>query len=86
MMLERDGDTIVLADSPLVAAGRVKQIPGARHDSQRRVWRFPLSWATCVVARAVFGAELQVGPELATWAREELENRVEPAMRVRQGQ
>jgi hypothetical protein len=82
-LIERDGDSITL-QAPLVTADRARQIPGARHDAKRRVWRYPLSWATCVVARGVFGDELEVGPELTAWARHELETRIIPAMAARQ--
>ena len=66
--------------APRVAVEVAKQIPGARHDRQSQLWRYPLSWATCVVARGVFGVDLEVGPELAEWAQQEYETRVLPAM------
>lgn len=81
--IERVGDEVVLT-APLVSTERVKQIPGARFVAKTRSWRLPLSWATCTVARGVFGDDLEVGPELVAWAVEEKRTRIDPAMAVRE--
>lgn len=83
-LLDRDGDSITL-DAPLTSATRAREVPGHRHDTKARLWRYPLSWATCVVARGVFGDELTVGPALADWAAEEYRNRIVPAVAAREG-
>ncbi len=83
MLIERDGDSIVLT-APLLTAAKAKQIPGARHDARARVWRYPLTWAVCKTARAVFGSELEIGPELVAWATNELETRIAPALAARE--
>lgn len=83
ILIERDGDGIVLR-APLVSTSRAKEIPGARHDTRAQVWRYPLSWSTCVIARGVFGDQLEVGPGLAHWAEEEYARRVQPALRARE--
>lgn len=74
--LGEDGSRIMLhntlwSEKPLVA-----QIPGKRWDAHFKCWTLPLSWASCVQARAIFGtfnAEtgegLAVGPQLGEWAR-----------------
>ncbi len=82
VFLERDGDGISLT-APLVRAERAEEIPGHKYDKRTGVWRYPLSWATCVVARAVFGDDLEVGPELAAWAAEERRVRIDPLMKLR---
>lgn len=82
-LLERDDDTIFLADPSGMLRDRAKQVPGARHDNRARGWRFPLSWASCVVARGVFGAALEIGPELASWATEERSRRIDPSLQAR---
>jgi SNF2 family DNA or RNA helicase len=64
----------------------VKAIPGARWHNDERYWHLPLSWASCVVARAVFGPALTVGPELNAWAAREQEERVLPALQLREQQ
>lgn len=81
LRIEREDDAIWLSAPPFMK-DRVKQIPGARHDARRQAWRFPLSWAVCVIARGVFGAELEVGPELISWASEE-KNRMNEVMAAR---
>ena len=40
----------------------IKTVPGAKWDQDDTVWKAPLSWSTCLALRAVFGAELEVGP------------------------
>ena len=83
MLLERDGDSIFLADPSGMLRDRAKQVPGSRHDNRARGWRFPLSWASCVVARGVFGTDLEIGPELVSWATKERARRIDPAMLYR---
>lgn len=80
---ERTHDMIVLT-APMVLKDRAKEIPGARYDSKLRAWKYPLSWAHCVMLRGVFGDELEVGPELARWATEDLARRVTPALEARE--
>lgn len=62
----------------------IKSIPGSRWEKDRRVWRIPLSWPGCLALRGVFGAELEVGPNLSRWATSELETRVNPSMALRE--
>ncbi|GAA2141720.1 hypothetical protein GCM10009760_26190 [Kitasatospora kazusensis] len=70
-------------DVPLRHEPRIRTIPGVRwHDGSKR-WRLPLSWATCKQLRTAFGDLLQAGPLLTAWARDEYEDRVEPAMDAR---
>lgn len=80
---EREGDNIYLY-LPMQMKDRAKEVAGARYDSKRRAWKYPLSWAHCVMLRGVFGPELKVGPELAHWAMEEIAQRVEPATQARE--
>lgn len=79
---ERDGDRIIL-QTEYRERELVKQIPGAKWSTAEQTWWCPLSWAGCVQARGVFGAELGVGPELAAWARSELAERVQPCLALR---
>jgi SNF2 family DNA or RNA helicase len=69
--VERVGEKIVLrgwigSQTP----GLCKSVAGARFDPERKVWRYPLDYGTCVALRGAFGDELDIGPELASWARE----------------
>lgn len=60
-----------------------KQVPGCRWHIERKHWRLPLSWASCVALRGAFGAKLEVGPKLNEWAFTELRDRVQPANELR---
>jgi ATP-dependent helicase STH1/SNF2 len=58
----------------------VKKVPGSRWDNHGGVWYLPLSWAACVQLRSIFGQELQVGQELATWVQSERAARLDPCL------
>jgi hypothetical protein len=81
--VEAEDDHIVM-QAPLVYKDRCREVPGARYDNKTRTWRYPLSWAHCVMLRGVFGDELIVGERLTTWAREERRTRVDPALAIRE--
>lgn len=61
-----------------------KQVPGCRWHLERKHWRLPLSWASCVGLRGVFGDRLEVGPKLNDWALAERRDRVELALSLRE--
>jgi hypothetical protein len=82
--MEIFGDDAVALEAAPEDGPRVRSVPGARWDAEHSVWLLPLSWATCVVARGVFGDELEVGPELTAWALEEHRNRIDPVNDARQ--
>lgn len=84
MLAEREGAKIVL-HAEYADRDRCKEIPGHGYDSKRRLWRYPLSWSTCVIMRGVFGDRLEIGPELASWAAAERDRRVGPALQAREG-
>ena len=60
----------------------IKSIPGSKW-SQSGSWRLPLSWASCVSLRGVFGERLEIGPDLLAWATKERAERIEPSMALR---
>lgn len=62
----------------------VRQIPGASWNAKQTVWQVPVSWASCVVLRGVFKDQLEVGPALAQWARDEFQKRIGPALALRE--
>lgn len=78
--MEIGADGVIELHAPPTATPSMRQIPGARHSAKRQVWTLPLSWASCVVARAVFGQELEVDAALADWAQGELDSRITPAL------
>jgi SNF2 family DNA or RNA helicase len=62
---------------------QVSQLPGARYDRTDKIWTGPISWATCIILRGLFGEDLDVGPELHKWTWNEYTQRINPAMHLR---
>lgn len=61
----------------------IQQVPGARYSSVTQCWTVPLSWASCIILRGIFGDDFQVGVELATWSWKTYRERIEPALQLR---
>ena len=80
---ETDGEQIYLK-ATYADKSRAQEVPNSKWDEKRRMWRYPLSWATCVQLRGVFGDELDIGPGLLEWATDEKQRRVDPAMSARE--
>jgi hypothetical protein len=59
--VELDGSNIIIQ-----AEWRLKEIcralPGSKWDSDKNVWRIPVSWTGCLALRQTFGQELEIGP------------------------
>lgn len=62
----------------------IESLPGSLWYSEQRFWHLPLSWISCLALRTTFGDELQIGPELWSWAAYERATRVEPANHLRE--
>lgn len=82
------GDVIVL-DVPYAENYLAKGTPGIRYHVHKDEHRdgphyvMPLSWASCVTLRGVFGQNLDVDDALRQWAVLELDLRVKPCMELR---
>lgn len=61
-----------------------RSLPGSKWDADRNVWRIPVSWTGCLSLRSTFGEQLEIGPALADWARNEKANRIDPANALRE--
>lgn len=61
----------ISVDCPFREKDKVAAVPGARWNTSLRRWSTPLSWAACLALREEFGADLTIGPELKTWAKEQ---------------
>lgn len=59
------------------------ELPGGRFNRQLQGWIAPLSWATCVTLRGLFGDRLEIGEGLQEWAWNQRSTRVEPAYQIR---
>lgn len=83
--VERDKDrpNRIRVDAPFHYNDLIKSIPGSNWSNPHRCWTIPLAWTACLASRAVFGAELEIGPDLQAWAIEERVRRVVPAMSMR---
>jgi len=84
------GVFVELEDNHIIinAEWRLKEVcralPGAKWDSNKNVWRIPVSWTGCLSLRSTFGEQLEIGPELAKWAVEEKANRIDPCNVLRE--
>jgi SNF2 family DNA or RNA helicase len=60
-----------------------KSLPGASWSAKESIWRIPTSWAGCLALRSTFKAELELGPKLSEWAKNEKANRIDPSNELR---
>ena len=78
VFVELDGDKIIIQ-----AEWRLKEVcralPGAKWDTNKDVWRIPLSWTGCLSLRSTFKEQLEIGPALTEWATNEKSSRIDPA-------
>lgn len=83
VFVELEGEHITIN-----AEWRLKEIcrslPGSKWDADRNLWRIPVSWTGCLSLRSTFGEQLEIGPGLAEWARNEKTNRIDPANALRE--
>lgn len=83
VFVELDGEHIVIN-----AEWRLKEVcralPGARWDSDKNLWRIPVSWTGCLSLRSTFGQQLEIGPKLAEWATNEKTSRIDPCNVLRE--
>lgn len=61
----------------------VQQVPGARYDKSAGYWWVPLSWASCITLRGIFGSDLLTGTALTKWSWEIYNDRIKPATDLR---
>lgn len=60
-----------------------KSLPGASWSAKEQIWRIPVSWSGCLALRSTFKAELELGPRLAEWAKNEKLTRVDASNALR---
>mgnify|MGYP001591994157 CR=1 FL=1 len=61
----------------------VQELPGARYDRKAERWSAPLSWASCLTLRGLFGDRLEVGENLFAWSWDAFRTRIQPATTMR---
>lgn len=62
---------------------QIKEIPGSRWNGDDKIWTVPLTWASCLQLRGIFGVALKIGEGLAAWANLERKTRVDAALELR---
>lgn len=62
---------------------KVKMVPGTRWHGESSTWRVPLSWVACHALRGIFNDRLRIGPQLTTWAKEDRDRWIAPALALR---
>lgn len=82
VFVELEGDHITIN-----AQWRMKEVcralPGAKWDTNKNLWRIPVSWTACLSLRSTFKEELEIGPNLKEWANNELATRINPSNSLR---
>jgi len=61
-----------------------KSIPGSSWNTAEKVWRVPLSWASCLALRSTFREHLVIEDGLAQWATDLVTNQINPSMALRE--
>lgn len=74
---------VIVSQMPMRDKGLIMTLPGSRYDSRAYKYTVPLTWATCIAMRGIYGDLLRVGPNLSAWAWNERNNRINPAMALR---
>ena len=59
-----DGDSKITIRAQIYERDVLAQLPGASWDRNRRVWKAPLAWSTCLVLRGQFGDSLEIDEAL----------------------
>lgn len=78
-----DGKLVICVDVTHLDRHLMVGLPGGRFNRKIQLWIAPLSWATCVTLRGLFGDRLEIGGDLQAWARKQHSTRIEPAYRIR---
>lgn len=82
-LFTHDGHQVVSVATTYQDRHLMTELPGGRFNRQLQGWIAPLSWATCVTLRGLFGDRLEIGEDLQNWAWEQRNSRIEPAFVIR---
>jgi SNF2 family DNA or RNA helicase len=83
--LAEDGDSIVL-DPTWQETELLKLVPGARFATKENPsrWHVPLTWASMINLRGMFGDHFTYSDALRQWTWEERTNRIDPSLELRE--
>lgn len=84
ILANRNNGLRIYIDAPLSAKEECQSIPGARWDKDQKMWHVPVSWGSCKALRGVFAARLVIGKKLTEWAQREMQERIMPALELRE--
>lgn len=82
-LFTHDGHEVIKIETTYQDRHLMTELPGGRFNRQLGSWLAPLSWATCVTLRGLFGDRLEIGEDLMGWAWIQRRDRIEPAYRIR---
>ena len=74
---------VITSDNVFRDKELIMQLPGCRYETKEHRFLAPLTWATCVAMRGIFGSRLSVGSKLIEWAQREHAERVSPSLELR---
>lgn len=81
--LAPSGDAIVL-DPTWQETELLKLMAGARYSGRTKTWTLPLTWASMVQLRGIFGQHLTYSAALMNWTWDVRRNRVDPSLEMRE--
>jgi SNF2 family DNA or RNA helicase len=73
----------IVIDAPWRLKEICRALPGSKWSQENQVWTIPLSWTGCLSLRSTFKEDLEIGPVLAEWARNERISRIDPSNSLR---
>jgi len=73
----------IVIDAPWRLKEICRALPGSKWSQEKQVWTIPLSWTGCLSLRSTFKEDLEIGPVLAEWAKNERISRIDPSNSLR---
>ena len=78
-----DSDSHIIVNAEWRLKELCKSLPGASWSAKEQIWRIPTSWSGCLALRSTFKTELELGPRLTEWAKNEKNTRVDMSNSLR---
>lgn len=81
--IDTDGQCIYARTIHFSNRSMVGLVAGAKWREARGHWEIPLTWSAVKQLRSIFGESLELSDSLIEWGYEELNNRINPCMKLR---
>ena len=78
-----ESGTSMLVRAPARYKELTSGIPGSYWSAKDSIWRIPVSWSGSLALRSTYRDELEVGPKLKEWMKNEYETRVLPSFQLK---